>query len=378
MRMPHIVVRPLATILVAAVLVGSCAAPSAPQLPTASEKPSSAAPAAPKVELTRGQQVVEEAKREGEVMFWTNSFLDDGDRMKKAFKEKYPFLEFRVWDGPTGPAVLNKVVEEAKVGKHTVDVLILVGGDASVPLASGMLVEYDWPNVKGWPNQPTNSFMKAIAGSSYGPVYNTNLVSAAEAPRSFEALKDPKWRGRGIMSVSARDTPLFFAYQWREGEKLSWDKSFDFWRTVVKNTQPRVVSGITGPLEMISAGETPIFLWGTFASAVRLIWKGAPLGMAKLELAPTVSYFVMVMKNAPHPNAGRLFADFLTSAEGSAIYADQHGRLAYNPEANKRGRANQTLNEAGINPVTLPMEVLTEENYRKSSDFWYSVLGRTP
>lgn len=358
-------------VLILGFLLSACAGPKAP----APEKPATAAPAAPKVELTREQQLIEGAKKEKEVVLWTNSFMDEGDRIRNAFKERYPFLELKNWDAPTGPSILTKLTEEARIGKHSADVVILVGGDALVLLDAGVLAEYDWPNTKGWPYQPSNNFVRALAGTTFLPVYNSNLVSAAEAPKSLESLADPKWKGRSVMTVSARDTPLAFAYYWRGKESLNWQKSFDFWTDVVKKAQPKVTSGITGPMELIAAGETPVFLWATTAS-FRLMWKGAPLALAKLEFAPTIPYLVTLVKDAPHPNAAKLFLDFLTSTEGSVLYADQNARTAYNPEAAKRGRANLTLAQFGINWVGLPIELLTEENYRKSQEFWYSVLQR--
>lgn len=331
-------------------------------------------PLADKPGLTREQQLIEGAKKEGQVVFWTQSWPTEvAEPFRQAFEAKYPFLQFRAWDSPTAQDAIIRLTEEAKVGRNSVDVVLFAETDIVAAQSPGLLQAQDWP--KGWSGQPSHKYWANIAFSTYAPVYNTDLVSAAEAPKSFEDIKNAKWRGKAAMTTSGRGVPLYTAWIFGGG-KLDFAKSDRFWLDVVANTKPRKMSGQEGTLALLAAGEFSIMLIGAVASTNLLLWKGAPLGLAAIDAAPVFGYSLALLKNPPHPNAAQLLLDFFTGPEGNLIYANGKGIGAYNLEVGSKAKANATYKLYGLKLVTMPAEIYTDDNTARASTFWTQDLWK--
>ncbi|MBM2832398.1 MAG: futA1 1 [Dehalococcoidia bacterium] len=363
----------LSSVLLFTLVLSACAAPQA--LAPAPEKPSVVSPAPTLPQLTREQQLIEAAKKEGVVNYWTNTSRGMEEALK-VFKERYPFLEVKIWDA-RGPEVAAKITEEAKVGRYSVDLISTAEKDFFPPsLWKEVIADYEWPNTRNWPFLRGHNYYRNFSGSVFGTSYNASLLSAAEAPKTWEELNSTTWRGKAVISVSSNDVPLYFAYVWGEKSKLNWDKSFSFWREVIANARPRTVSGFTGSLEMHAAGEYPLFIMTSLPSAMDYMVRGA-----RLEVAPVSKVYVShnvlsVIKNAPHPNAARLFADFLTSTEGQFLYNNKKLNLSIDPEAAKRSRGNLEYAKRGIVIDEIPLEFIADEYFKKSNEFWLGLLGR--
>lgn len=348
-------------------IFSACAEPKGTGPAPSPSKPSTIAPAITP-SLTPEQQLVEAAKKEGSVELWTQSWPDEVDvPLKKAFKAKYPFLDLRTWDSGTAAGGVARLAEESKIGRQSADVFLSAETDIVAARSAQVIQEYDGP--AGWPGQPSHKYWVNIAYSTYSAIYNTDLVPASEAPKSYEDLKNPKWRGKALMTSSGRGSPLYTAWIFGKGN-LDWGKSESFWRDVVANTKPRVMSGQEPPLALLAAGDVSIFLFGAVASTVLLLQAGAPLGISKLETAPVFGYSVALVKGSPHPNAARLLINFLTSPEGNLIYANGKGIGAYNPEASPKARANAYYKQFGLNMVPVPADIYTDQNTERASAFW--------
>ncbi|MBM2831994.1 MAG: iron transporter substrate-binding protein, partial [Dehalococcoidia bacterium] len=184
-------------ILVLGLLVTACASPKAPA--PATERPATA-PSAEKPGAPASASLEEAAKKEGEVVVWAHSF-QDSDQFVRFFKEKYPFLELKIWNA-TSNEVINKVLEEAKVGRFSADIVTLT--DRDIIKLKDLFLAYEWSATKGWDevSRPSHNLWRYYVRSAKLPAYNTTLVSAAEAPKSLDDLKDVKWRGKSITSFS--------------------------------------------------------------------------------------------------------------------------------------------------------------------------------
>ena len=82
-----------------------------------------------------------------------------------------------------------------------------------------------------------------------------------------------------------------------------------------------------------------------------------------------------VMKNAPHPNAATLFADFLTSRDGLIPYADSRGTPVNAPALEEVARANKDMKEMGLTFEVLPYRFMKDDNIKKATGFWLKELG---
>lgn len=365
----------LSLVLAFALVLSACGKPQTPTAPT----PSGASPTQPTTSaspLTPEQQLYEAAKKEGEVIFWTHTWSTPGNPFETAWKEKYPGIKLSIWESSTASEAMARMIEEAKVGRHSVDVVIFPDVDITSLLTASQLQEYDWPNTKGWPHQPDSKIIRNIDTMGRAPVYNTKVVATADIPKTYDALKDAKWKGKALISTSGRDTPIATAYLFGKDGKLDWDKSFAYWREVVAKASPRIVSGYTEPLGTLAAGEAGLFLWTSLKSTIQLIWKGAPIGIAALETTPASNTSIGIVKNAPHPNAARLLADFFTSTEGALAHSNTVVAVVFDPVAAKRSKVGAELDRWGIKLVPLPPELMTAENNTKAMDFWTKDLLR--
>ena len=176
-----------------------------------------------------------------------------------------------------------------------------------------------------------------------------------------------------MISSSGDENPLGMAYLWAEGGKLNWEKSEKFWRDVIQNTRPMVVRGY--PMEMIAAGERPLFLSAATSTLQALIDRGAPLNYAPLSPALAVNFAMSVPKSPPHPNAARLFVENISSPEGLLVWSESIRCLVFDPEVAKRSRIHKITADRGIKYVPIPADIMTDENTRRSGEFWQRELG---
>ncbi len=317
--------------------------------------------------------LIDAAKQEKEVIIWHNGPL--GSKVLDPFKAKYPFIKVKTWRANSSP-IIAKATEEAKVGMHSADLILFGRRYMNILLKAGLLGEYSWRNAKGWVAQPDHNFYAAFTQSGMVPVFNAKVIPKNEWPRTWDDLTNPKWKGRTLASSSGSDAPLRTAYLWRKNDReLNWDRSIKYWRDVIRATKPKVARGFAGPTERLASGASALMIWNTTNTTLRAIAKGAPLRMLPVKKMVAVPAVLAIFKQAPHPNAARLLADFLTSPEGVILYANARQVLPLSPKLVKLSTAMKQLGERGIKVESLPDEFGTEENVRKARKLWFSELG---
>ncbi len=378
-RIPHWL---LVLGLMFALVLAACAAPAAPApapapAPTPAPAPSPGKPDAPTAAETREQQLIAAAKANGEteVVLWTISWYHGP--VEQAFEAKYPFLKLKAWDGSNSTE--PKVREEYKAGRYTPDVL-QIGLRRMVRLrVDGVLGEYEYPNVVGWESQPDHDFWRIHQTSLRIPVYNTKVIPEAEAPKNWEDLADPKWRGKTIISTSGADYVLLHAYIMGDVTKeggINWGPSTDFWKKVVDNTKPQIGRGFKAPLEQVMVGDVPIMVMAAATTSLYNVRVGGPLEFVPVGKVGAGDWGIALTSHPPNPNAARLLLDFLTSEEGALVHADMSPNVTYNPEAAKRAYANRFFTSRGIEWTNIPEGVVEPEDYVKASDIWVKdILG---
>jgi iron(III) transport system substrate-binding protein len=148
-----------------------------------------------------------------------------------------------------------------------------------------------------------------------GILINTRLVKEEEVPTSWNDLNDPKWKGK-ILSDDMRPlgsgNTMFAILQNQIGgdfnEKLAEQK-------------PVFSRDMRNDARRVARGEYPIYVPQIFAFTSDL--KGLPVKVViPKEGAPYAQMNLAVLKNSPHPNAGRLFIEHFLSMESQLIYAN--------------------------------------------------------
>lgn len=364
----------LGLILVFIVALSACGSPQqATPAPTPAQKPSGTTPAPATPTASVQQQLLDAAKKEGEVVIWSNTF-QEREKILRLFYDQYPFITIKVWDASGGPDVINKLSQERQAGKVSPDILFLSESDIVPAIPLGLLAEYNWKR-EGWLNQPNHKFYLNYSLNPRAPTYNTDLVQPSEVPKSWEDLKDPRWRGRAVLSSSGAELPLLMAYLWKDGSKLNWEKSEKYLSDIVANTRPRVLNGFTRPMELLAAGEFAIFPVGAGSRTLYYMTIGGPVAMVPVGKSPGLTRSVAVVKGAPHPNATQVFLDFFSTPEGLLARTEVDFTPVLYPEAAKKAKANLQLQKYGIETVPVPTDVYTEDNLRRATVWWEKLLG---
>lgn len=368
----------VASVLVAVVVL-ACAAPkaAAPAPAPSRSEPATPGVSAPQSGLTREQKLIEAAKanKETEVVLWAQGWRPGP--VEDAFHAKYPFLTLKVWDGSvrTEPRLL----EEYKAGVYTPDVLSNNGLFRAVRMQNaGVFQEYEYPNVVNWPNQPSHRFWVNELGYFMAPAYNTKLVAAADAPKSWEDLANAKWRGKSVATDQASDWVLTYAYMLGDltAQGVKWDRTVSFWKNVVKVTEPQVI-GLRPAVEATVVGDASINLVASGGVVINSILQGAPIEFAPVKQVPQMPLALSLTKHPPHPNAAKLFLDFITSEEGNLVHASLTPSTAYHPQVVKKAYVNRYLASRGIELVEIPFSMWKPELTEQATAKWVNeILGK--
>ena len=264
------------------------------------------------------------AKREGRMVFYTSMDTGDARALVNGFEKKYPLIKTDVFRSGR-EKVFTRFSLEQKAGRHAADV-ISVGEFASLELKNQRLIApYPSPENRAFPEdfKDPEHYWYAVYLNAGVLAYNTKRVKKEEAPRTYEDLLHPRWKKR--MALDANED------RWVGGLVQYWsrDKTAQFLRGLAQQDL-YIRRGRSLLTQLLLAGEYDVQIVAYWHEVSRLQKEKAPIGWAALEPVVTGSPQVSLAAKAPHPNAGRLFVDFVLSAEGQRILADL-GRVSVRP-----------------------------------------------
>jgi iron(III) transport system substrate-binding protein len=164
--------------------------------------------------------------------------------------------------------------------------------------------------------------------------YNTNLVKPEEAPKSYAALLDPKWKGKLVKAHPGYSGAILTA-------TFLWVREFG-WQYLEKLAEQKVmqVQSAADPPKKILAGERAVMADGNDYSLLLYKDKGQPVeAIYPAEGAPLITVPSGVFRSAPNPNAARLFQSFLFSLEAQQLLIDVFAHHSFHTQVkHKAGR----------------------------------------
>src|SRR5919201_193467 len=253
--------------------------------------------------------------------------------------------------------------QEARAGKMTWDV-VETNEDVMVRfIASGYLQAYTPPAAARYPDSlkdPKNLWVTDRVNAQT-PSLNTNLVKADEYPKAWDDLTQPSWKGR--LAIEQGNVLLFTA------TKAEWgiDKALTFWKGIAAN-QPSIRSGNTDTAQLLAAGEFPLAVNIYTGEPNRLAKQGAPTKVIPLDPVFLQLQVIGVGARTEHPNAAKLFINWLLDDEGQKAL-DDNGVLPAKPEQFKQGAAY--LGDTRL--VAIPPDVAAKSG--DDLDQWRQILG---
>lgn len=261
--------------------------------------------------MAQAQSLESLARQEGEVVWYTSVGLQTAEKIAAMFEERYGV---RVQVNRTGSErVFTRVLQEAAARVYEVDVIHTSdAGHFEYLKEQGLLAQY-WPaGIEVYPDlfkDPDGYWFVWRAGLVV-PAYNTNLVAPEDVPRRWTDFLDPRWRGRMAKAhpgysgnIVTSTLALVNLYGWEFFEQLATQDVLQ-------------LQSANDPAPTVAAGERALAFEGTEYIAYQLRAQGNPLELIYPEDGiPFVASPSAIAANAPHPNAARLFTDFLFSLE---------------------------------------------------------------
>jgi iron(III) transport system substrate-binding protein len=254
------------------------------------------------------------ARREGTVLVYTT-----GTQIKPLldrFEQKYPYLKVELARASSADTA-RKVLEEYRAGYEKVDAFELASHGLILPRDENILQPFRSPELAAYnPDAVEPKRHWVMVRESYtGIGFNTKLLPSDKAPKSYQALLDPQWKGR--MAISGLSTT---AVNW-VGTMIV-VHGVDFVRKL--GQQNIRIYNLTGRAlaNLMSSGEVVLSPTIYNSHVAASADKGAPLAWAAPGPVPVTDTGVAIARKAPHPHAAMLLIDFLMSKEGQILYQE--------------------------------------------------------
>jgi iron(III) transport system substrate-binding protein len=296
-------------------LAGVAMSPAAPA--------SAAVPAPTKVT----PELIAAAQKEGKVVWYTAVDLPVAERIAKAFEAKYPGIAMRV-ERSGGERIFQRLGQEYASKIHAVDVVN--SSDAAhfiIWKRDGILAPFVPDDVaQHYPAEhrdPDGLFASwriwlCVIG------YNTRLVNAEEAPKSYADLLDPKWVGKIVKAHPGYSGTIMTATF-----QISRDIGWGFFEKLAKQKIMQVQSSADPP-KKLALGERAVMADGNEYNMFQLKEKGEPVEVVyPTEGTPLIVGPSGVLKDAPNPNAARLAQCFMFSPECQQLMVDWGGLRSF-------------------------------------------------
>src|SRR6476646_749496 len=248
-------------------------------------------------------QLYNAAKKEGTVVIWGPTDAIIYQRMQEALDKQYPGIKIEHFESIPEPLV-QRIIAESQAGKPAaVDVIQSGSLRALRPLIDrDMLATFPgWEKDFGLDAVYAGGRFVGAYNLTLPISYNSKMVNAKDAPKSWEESLDPKWKGRKLI-IEARLIPFaMLGTEWGKAKAAELTKK-------ILAQQPIIAQGGTTVAKALAGGQVQIAV-GTYAYTIEGLKKqGAPVDWVPVSPLPVLTSAVGVLKTAAHPNAARFFA----------------------------------------------------------------------
>ena len=262
--------------------------------------------------------LISKAKQEGTVVYYTDLIVDQIVRpLVDAFEKKYAIkVDYARSDSQD---TILKLLGEHKAGSMRADVFGLTSGLKAL-IDAGAVRKFEPVGASAIPAEFKDADHYWVSSNFYvmSPAVNTNLVPAADQPKTYEDLLAPKWKDKIVWKPN--DTsggPGFIGNVLRT---MGDDKGMDYLRKLSGQGIRSFQGSARAVLDQVIAGEYPLVLQIFNHHAALSAKKGAPAQWLKMEPAMVQMTLVSLPVGSPHPRAGELFLEFMLSKEGQTLF----------------------------------------------------------
>jgi iron(III) transport system substrate-binding protein len=264
--------------------------------------------------------LIDAAKKEGKLTFYTAMDLQFAERLGKSFEAKYPGIAVRV-ERSGAERVFTRIGQEYGSNIHTVDVVNTADqAHCIVWKRNGWLAPY-------LPEEVVKNYdarfydpdgLHVTTRILISPIaYNTDLVKKDDAPKSFKDLLDLKWKGKLVKAHPAYSGTIM-----NSTFQMQRDLGWGYLEKLAAQNVMQVQSATDTP-KRIALGERAVMVDGAGYLVIRDKEAGRPVDIVYPEEGtPLATSPSAVFKAAPNPNAARLFQSWMHSREGQQLLVD--------------------------------------------------------
>jgi len=279
------------------------------------------------------QALIDAAKKEGQVSYYTSTDLPVAEKVAKAFEAKYPGITVRT-ERTGAERVFQRIGQEYSSNIHAVDVVN--SSDAAhfiVWKRDGILLPYVPEDVAKYPAEHRDADGQFASFRVWLSIiaYNTNLVKPEEAPKSFADLLDPKWKGKIVKAHPGYSGTIMTAtYQMQR------DLGWTFFEQLAKQNIMQVQSSADPP-KKLDLGERAVMADGNEYNIFQMKDAGRPVEpVYASEGSPLIIGPNGVFKSSPNPHSAQLFQAFCLSREAQQLIIDVGGLRSVHPETQEK------------------------------------------
>lgn len=304
----------------------------------------------------RERILIEGAKREGKVSWYTTLAANQNKQIANAFEAKYPGVKVETFRTGSGP-LIERVLTEAEARRHLVDAIETTLPGLMTFRDNQLLVSYASPYHAAFPDDskekgPKNLIFWTTDRESFvGFAYNTNMISAPDVPKNFDGLLKPALRDKMAMPGDETGARMIGAMVKAKGEAF-------VRKLKEQNIRLHMIAG-SALTQLVATGEVPASPSQFYSATHVAIKAGAPLVWVPMDLVVSSAGGAAVYAYAQRPHATLLFVDFLLSPEGQKLYEDLYFGSPQKDYGFKRW---------------YPEKGLTVSQYEQASEDWHKLL----
>jgi iron(III) transport system substrate-binding protein len=255
--------------------------------------------------------------------------LPSAEKVAKLFETAYPGIKVEVHR--TGSQrVLQRLMQELSANIKNADVVHTSDAGHFVLLkGKKLLMPYTPAGADKFPGgfKDPDGYHFGLRATLSVIAYNPKLVPAAEAPKTWKDLLDPRWKGKLVTAhpgysgvIATHVLALVHLHGWDYFKQLAQSK-------------PMLVQSAADPPGVVASGERPVAVDGGEYTFYKLKKKGNPVEIVyPKEGVPLIVSPAAITAFAPHPNAAKLFTDFTFSREVQQVLADSEGLYTGHPD----------------------------------------------
>jgi len=307
------------------------------------------------------QDLRAKAEAEGKLMLYATFTAADSKTLIDAFKQLYPKID-GAYLRSTDSGLMERFLTENRAGQNLCDVMLTTSFYGHNITKRGLFAPYDSPERKYFRDGYKDpQAMWTSTYTNYGAFgYNTRAVAKGSVPKSFNDLLKPEWKGQ--ITLDSHPYEWFGTMLKAMGE----EKGMAYMRELAKQSELRTGRNLLA--QLVAAGEFKGALTGYSQTFEVLKPAGAPVDWVYLNPVFANIHPTGIAAKAPHPNAARLFIDFVLSKRGQEVIRGMNripDRIDTPPD-----QARLTEN---IKPAFAPTEVL--DNFERYAKIFHEIFG---